>query len=89
MGEVVYVDKFGNLISNIAEADLPSAGHGESLQCRLGDWAAIAVVESYSDVDEVGAVVSGFGTLEVFLRQGNAAGRLNDPLGTAVAVEVV
>jgi hypothetical protein len=87
IGEIVYVDKFGNMISNIAETDLPSHDDLSELSCRVGDFRGLEFVTGYANASGLAAIVSGFGTVEVFLYRGRAAERFQDPIGTAIAVE--
>ncbi len=87
IGEIVYVDKFGNLISNITKNDLPRDVELTNLKCTIGDVKDIAVVNSYSEAKDLAAIISGFGTVEVFLNQGNAAGRFPRAVGMTIAVE--
>jgi S-adenosylmethionine hydrolase len=81
-GEVLTVDGFGNLITNI-EADLvarlgPARAHVAGAECRL--------VGTYSEVapGELAALINSFQTLEIAVRDGNAAGRLGARRGTRV-----
>ncbi len=87
IGEIVYVDKFGNLISNITKNDLPRDVELSNLKCMVGDVKNIALVNSYSEGQGMAAIISGFGTVEVFLNQGNAAGRFARAVGMTIAVE--
>ena len=87
IGEIVYVDKFGNLISNITKNDLPRDIELSNLRCTIGDVKNIALVNSYGEGTDLAAIISGFGTVEVFLNQGSAAGRFPQAVGMTIAVE--
>jgi len=71
-GHVLFVDRFGNLVS-----DLPAS----ALEAPVGDLAIeiagrrLRVVGTYAEaeVGECVGLVSSFGTLEVAMREGNAA----------------
>jgi S-adenosylmethionine hydrolase len=81
-GEVVTVDRFGNLITNI-ELD---ASHGEST-VQLNDLV-LALLGTYADVP-VGAyvaLVNAFGVVEIGKRDGNAAAALGARRGQAVTL---
>jgi len=81
-GEVVFVDHFGNLVSNIpGEAVPPSA------RVSIAGQEA-RLVHAYSDAppETLVAVVSSWGTLEVAVAQGSAAERLRAAAGTLVVV---
>ncbi len=88
IGEVVYIDKFGNLISNITRSDLPDIELSR-LRCSAGDYRGLPLTASYAEGQDLSAIVSGFGTVEVFVNQGSAASRFPQPVGMTIAVEVV
>jgi S-adenosylmethionine hydrolase len=81
-GEVVFVDHFGNLLSNIPAAEIPTGARvtiaGEE----------VPRVNTYSDAPAgtLIALVSSWGTLEVAVTQGSAAERLNAGVGTRIEV---
>jgi len=77
VGEVLYADKFGNIVTNIEHADLPAdEGHGRRVE--IG-WARMErLVTTYGDVKlgEMLALVGSSGRLEIAVREGSAAERL-------------
>ncbi len=81
-GEIVFVDDFGNLISNVP-GDLHSP-----LEVRLADVPA-RVVRTYADAapGEVVALIGSGGLLEVAIVQGSAARRLGLGIGAPLTVE--
>jgi len=87
IGETVYVDKFGNMISNISRSDLPDDVDLAKLTCRVGEQRGITFVDSYAAGHGLSAIISGFGTVEIFINQGKAAGKFVEPIGTVVTVE--
>jgi S-adenosylmethionine hydrolase len=87
IGEIMYVDKFGNLISNIKSRDLPATVESGTLKCSVGSVLNVPFVASYSEAKDFGAIISGFDTVEIFINQGSAAGRFAHPVGTTIAVE--
>jgi S-adenosylmethionine hydrolase len=74
-GEVVFVDGFGNLITNLP----PDAG-----TVRIGDVEVSRRVRTYGEAPPgtLVALTSSFGLLEVAEVQGSAAGRLGVGAGT-------
>jgi S-adenosylmethionine hydrolase len=83
-GEVVIVDHFGNLVTNIPGEALPPSG-----DVRLPGGEGVRFVRTYGEA-EPGAVVAltgSSGRLEVAVVNGSAAGRLG--LGLGAVVEVV
>src|SRR5438552_4151934 len=88
-GEVLYVDAFGNLITNIPAAALP--GDGSPIQLTIGRRRIRATAaRTYGNVARGGiAVVPGSdGLLEVAVREGSAATRLAVSQGAKVRIEV-
>lgn len=72
-GHVVHVDRFGNLVTNLPNEELPPAA-----AVRV---AGVTVPEVSSSYDAVGrgelvATLGSGGTLEIALRDGSASGRL-------------
>jgi S-adenosylmethionine hydrolase len=87
-GEVVFVDHFGNLITNLRGDDLPNEPH-TPIRVSLNGQVVDRLVRTYSDGSpgEVVALVSSFGLLEVAEIQGNASARLQVSRGDLVRVE--
>jgi S-adenosyl-L-methionine hydrolase (adenosine-forming) len=84
-GEVAWIDHFGNLITNI-ESDLLSS-IADPVVSILGERLRLSSTYADVPVGELVAVVSGFDTLEVAVRNGDAAARLGVTRGTPVRVE--
>lgn len=92
-GEVIHVDRFGNLITNIPGAWAGEFAAGASAHVRVGrPGAHLADVgplrRSYSDVerDAVVALIGSLDLLEVAVRDGHAARRLEADRGTPVVL---
>jgi S-adenosylmethionine hydrolase len=86
-GEVIFVDHYGNLITNIpGEAFL--ALRDRSLRVSVGNAETSLKVRTYSDAapGTLVALVSSSGMLEVAVVQGSAAARTGAALGTPVTV---
>lgn len=75
-GEVIHVDGFGNLITNIDAADLPGAAR--ELAVEIGGTVIDAVVAFYAEVEPgaLCALIGSDGHLEVAVNEGSAAARL-------------
>lgn len=74
LGEVVHVDHFGNLVTNIRASQLPSP----PLSITVGDAIMDRVCDNFADV-EVGhvlAVIGTTGNLEISVNRDSAAKRL-------------
>jgi S-adenosyl-L-methionine hydrolase (adenosine-forming) len=79
-GEIIFVDSFGNLISNIPGPEAAAVGG----TVWLNDRRANRWVRSYAEAEAGTAVVlvSSSGFLEVAIVQGNAAQRFQAGVGT-------
>jgi S-adenosylmethionine hydrolase len=90
VGEVVHIDPFGNLISNLGLEDLPPVAR-DGLKVYIAGRAIVGLKTSYSQVaigDWV-ALVGSSGWLEIGLREGSAVDELDlaSALGMPVVVE--
>ncbi len=78
-GHVVHVDRFGNLITDIPKDwAVGGASSFEQWQCEIADERINGISAGYSDVatGSLVVLVSSGGTVEVAVRDGNAAKRL-------------
>jgi hypothetical protein len=83
-GEVIYVDHFGNLATNIEGSMLPSpVDHVE-----IGAHRAVPFVSAYAAVERKAllALVNSWGVVEIALRDGDARSMLALGLGAPVTV---
>ncbi|MBZ0158861.1 MAG: SAM-dependent chlorinase/fluorinase [bacterium] len=89
-GEVLHVDRFGNLVTNIARADLELLAAGGLLMGLLVHAAGreIPIVAYYGQVapSAPGAVIGSADYLEIFVNQGDASRFLDVGRGTEVVV---
>ncbi len=85
VGQVLLADRFGNLLTNLAEADLP-APPGDCV-LEAGGRRIDGIVGRYADrpVGALGAVVDSSGRVEVFVREDSARDRLGIAPGAAVS----
>lgn len=83
VGEVLYVDHFGNLISNIAGDDVPD---GASIAAGGADIGPLRRTFAAVAPGELVAYVGSGTTVEIALRDGSAAHRLGVAAGAAVRV---
>jgi S-adenosylmethionine hydrolase len=80
VGQVLHVDRFGNLITNIKSNDLP----GKNVVIEVAGYCIQGISDYYAQNKGVMAVVGSSGYLEVSLRDGSAC----DFLGTVVGDEI-
>ncbi len=88
-GQVLYVDHFGNIVSNISGDDLGMVkAPFERMVVHVGPIRVGHLRTTYSDVrpGEVLAVMGSTGMLEIAVNQGNAAAQLRAGPGTVVSV---
>lgn len=83
-GEVVHVDRFGNLVTNIAAGEIPHPVRA----VELGFLEIRGITSSYADVEPGSyvALVGSRGFLEIAVRDGSAAARLGLARGAKVVV---
>jgi S-adenosylmethionine hydrolase len=88
LGRVDSVDAFGNLITNIREADLP-AGNRDTFAISVGGERITGINRTYSDrpPGSVAALIGSSGRLEIAVNGGNAARQLGVAVGMDVRVE--
>jgi hypothetical protein len=88
-GEVLYTDRFGNLVTNLHEEEIRQlAGEGGALEVRVGGSIIPGLSTSYG-AERAGillAVVGSTGFLEVALNLGSAREFLAVDIGAAVEV---
>ncbi|MEM2936519.1 MAG: S-adenosyl-l-methionine hydroxide adenosyltransferase family protein [Candidatus Bathyarchaeia archaeon] len=93
LGEIIYTDDFGNLITNISAKDLKRLNlkEGDSFRIKLGDKAlTLRLCSAYGEVpkQEPLAIIGGSGFLEVAVNQGNASETLQTKTGDPVSLSV-
>jgi hypothetical protein len=92
-GAIVWVDRFGNCVTNVVRADLESltsAGR-ENVRVRVGERVLAPLVDYFAQVapGESGATVGSTGHVELFCNRGNFARQWNLGPGDAVLLEAV
>lgn len=86
-GEVIYVDHFGNLVTNISAADLSAFASAER-SVSMNGVPDVPLVSAYAQGASGGAlaIVNSWGLLEIAVRDGHAARQLGATRGTTVTV---
>jgi len=93
-GEVMYIDGFGNIITNLSEELLAELGasEGSELAVRIGDKRLrLRLCSAYGDAEPGSAlaIIDSWGMLEIAVNLGSAAERLAAKPGEPVEVELV
>ena len=85
LGAVLHVDRFGNLITTIREAQVVALG--TRVEVRIAG-RRLPLVGTYGDLrrGQAGAMIGSGGRLEVAVREGSAGARLRARRGTPVTV---
>jgi hypothetical protein len=88
VGEIVFVDTFGNLISNVSRRALANIPVDATPTVDLAETSRIDLVETYGNrpADTPVALVGSSGYLEVAVVQGDASQALDGGVGTKVTV---
>ncbi len=89
VGQVLYADHFGNLITNIHRRDLSVLG--DDLEVMVGTYRIRRLARTYQDgaLGDSLALVGSSGYLEVAVAQGNAAAQLGMGKGEWVRVRTL
>jgi S-adenosylmethionine hydrolase len=87
-GEVLSVDRFGNLISNIDRATFERLSNAGGITVRVGVHDVVRIVATYAEAppDALCALFGSTDHLEIAVNGGNAAERLGVGRGTPVSV---
>ena len=88
IGEIIHIDRFGNLITNIPRELLHAAQTG-SMSLQIGKRRIRGLVACYSECKsgEVGCLINSWGKLEIFYRDGDAAKKLQCRVGTSLTIK--
>ena len=81
-GTVLYVDHFGNLITNIKKSDLP----GKDIPIEVAGRLIQGITDYYAEGEELMAIIGSSGYLEIALKDGSAADFLNIGIGDEIKV---
>jgi S-adenosylmethionine hydrolase len=85
IGEIIYIDKFGNLISNIKGSQISE----DSVEIEIKGKKIRNLSKKYSEGSEgkpIALVNSGFGTLEISLNRGDAASFFDSRVGEKITL---
>jgi len=81
-GTVLYVDHFGNLITNIKKSDLP----GKDILIEAAGRLIQGITNYYAEGEELMTIIGSSGYLEISLKNGSAADFLNTTIGDEIKV---
>jgi S-adenosylmethionine hydrolase len=89
VGQIIYIDSFGNLFTNIGEHDLTGLAR-EQIQITLGAIRIPGLASNYAaaNAGNFVAVVNSWGLLEVAVYQGSARQNTSAKIGDKVTVAI-
>lgn len=85
VGQVLHVDRFGNLITNIRSNDLP----GKNVVTEVAGYRIQGISDYYAQKEGVMAIAGSSGYLEISLRGGSACDFLGTAVGEAIKVTLM
>jgi S-adenosylmethionine hydrolase len=93
-GEIVYIDKFGNLISNITRNDLDQLvinKGNKGLEVRIKDQIITGLKDFYGqgEANTIGAIINSNGYLEIFANMKSAKEALKVSIGEEITVAII
>ncbi len=89
-GEIIYIDRFGNCISNISSEILNATFQlNDSLTLQVGKTRIHDFASHYSQHNkgDIGCLINSWGKVEIFCRGGNAANKLKCQVGTSLTIK--
>jgi hypothetical protein len=90
-GQIVYIDKFGNLITNISQEFFESAVSDRRFIIKIGDIKLDGISNAYINMPEGEplAVFNSFDRLEIAVNHGSAKDILGVQIGTAIRIIIL
>ncbi|UCH32721.1 MAG: SAM-dependent chlorinase/fluorinase [Candidatus Bathyarchaeota archaeon] len=88
-GEILHIDNFGNIISNIPSALLEKVGIKEKIHVKIGAKAKSIKLHAAYDYAPLGETIAIFGShdfLEISINQGAASKQFNGKRGDSIRV---
>ena len=90
VGEVIHIDRFGNLFTNIRERDLTGVAK-QNIRFHLNEIKIQGLAQNYTagDKDSYIALINSCGLIEIASYNDNAAHRSEAKIGDKVRVELL
>ncbi len=88
-GEIIHIDGFGNIITNLREKDLKSMDIEKTVNLKIKDaMLKLKLCKAYSEVDaqQPLVIIGSHNFLEISVNQGNAAENLQTKVGDKVTL---
>lgn len=89
-GEVIYIDRFGNLITNFSDQFLNQNISQKPIKIKIGLYEIMGLKSHYSEANtkEISTLINSWNNLEIFLPSASAAGFLRAQVGDEVKITV-
>jgi len=73
-GEIIYIDRFGNLVTSIRVQDIPEDNFPDKVVIRIGKWIIRGISRTYGDASpgSLIALIGSYGYLEIAVTGGSA-----------------
>lgn len=86
IGEIIYIDRFGNLVTNFTPNNLSSL---KNINIRVGDYEIFQISNSYAQNNpgDLLAIWGSYGYLEISVNQGSAEELLKTKKGDIVTIK--
>jgi S-adenosylmethionine hydrolase len=84
VGHIIYIDSFGNLITDITTQDLPSSGG--TLVVKVSNQTIDGLSRTYTEAKGLLALIGSSNRLEISAKDGSARDLLNMGIGEEVRV---
>jgi S-adenosylmethionine hydrolase len=84
-GQILHIDNFGNLITNIKGDVLPSTG--QSATILVGNQTIKGIARTYAEGEGLIALIGSSGRLEISLKNASAADFLHAQIGNIIKIE--
>jgi hypothetical protein len=85
IGQIIHIDGFGNLITNIKESDLPRG----KVAVGIGSKLISGLSPNYAQGEKLLALIGSSGYLEIAVKEGSAVAYLNAAVGMQIKVKII
>ena len=92
MGSVIYIDSFGNCVTNIKHQSIERIRSGRNFEIRFGREIIRAISSDYGSIDTAGdcvVVINSRGLLEIAQNKGSANKLIGLRYGTPVTIDFI
>ena len=90
LGEVIYIDRFGNLMSNFSDQFINQNIGNRPIKIKIGSHLITGLKSHYSEAhtNEISALINSWDNIEIFLPSANAAEFLNARVGDVIELGI-